>query len=79
MKLSLILAFIVFVISLAVSVVIVLQIIWQIPNEPSPQRMRFLGTSIVIMLAALFYIPVGEAMNRIVSQGRKSCSKDNLD
>lgn len=76
MKLSLVIAFIIFVVSLIVSVVVGLQIIWQNENRTSTETIRFLATSIVIMLAALFYIPVGEAMNRVLSRGqRKPSSK----
>ena len=77
MKLSLIAAFIVFVISLIISVVVGLQMIWQDPRQPTASKSsQILATSIVIMLAALFYIPVGEAMNRILSTGSKSSSDE---
>ncbi len=77
MKLSLIAAFIVFVISLIISVVVGLQMIWQDPRQPTAsESSQILATSIVIMLAALFYIPVGEAMNRILSTGSKSSSDE---
>jgi hypothetical protein len=77
MKISLVFAFIVFVISLGTTVVIALQMIWRDDRlPPSPEYWRMLGTSVVIMLAALFYIPVGEAMNRILSSSQKSSSDE---
>jgi hypothetical protein len=77
MKLSLIIAFIVFVVSLLASVVFGLWIVWLGPDLARYTDLwRYLGTSIILMLAALFYVPVGEAMNRILIDGGKSSSSD---
>jgi hypothetical protein len=76
MKQSIIVAFAVFVVSLLVSVVLGLYILWYDPAPNSPGIWRILATSLVIMLAALFYVPVGEAMNRVLSASPKQPSRD---
>jgi hypothetical protein len=77
MKLSLIIAYVVFVVSLLASVIIGLQMVWYDYGPRPPYHLpRLLATSVIIMLAALFYVAVGEAMNRILTTHRNSSSGD---
>jgi antibiotic biosynthesis monooxygenase (ABM) superfamily enzyme len=68
MKLALKIAFVLFIVSLIVTVLLCLRMAWG--DGPSKLEMRILATSVIIMLATLFFIPVGEAMNRVMSNDR---------
>ena len=77
MKLSLIIAFIVFAASLLTTVLFGLQMIWYDFRQQSAEHLfRLLSTSVLIMLAALFYIAVGDAMIRVLSTNGKPSSDD---
>lgn len=76
MKLSLIIAFIVFAASLLATVLIGLQMIWYDFRQQSAENLfRWLSTSALITLAALFYIAVGDAMIRVLSTNDKPPSQ----
>jgi hypothetical protein len=73
MRISLIIAFTVFVVSLLVSVAIGLLLIWNGTSAPSAEyEFRLMSSSVIITLAALLYIAAGDAMIRILASNRNT-------
>lgn len=64
-------AFGAFVASLLVTVILGLRRVW-LSVPPSELEEQILISSVIVLFATLFYIPVGEAMHRVLSDRRLS-------
>lgn len=73
MKLSLKIAFVIFVATLLFSLGESLWLIWGL-GPSSDLTNRTLGTSAILMVASLFYVAVADAMTRIEANARKTPS-----
>lgn len=70
MKLSVRIVFVIFVLSLLFSVVAGLFVVWN-PDSISPALGQTIATSVIIMLAAVLYLGVCDAVIRIKSDPGK--------